>query len=75
MKAVVYSMPTCSFCVDAKNLLEKNNIEYEEVILGETISVNDFMAKFPNVTSVPVIALGEKNIVGYSKLLEELYSE
>lgn len=75
MKAVVYSMPTCSFCVDAKELLEKNNIEYEEVLVGETISVNDFMAKFPNVTSVPVVTLGEKNIVGYSKLLEELYSE
>ena len=75
MKAVVYSMPTCTFCDKAKNLLILNNVEYEEVIVGETISVNDFMAKFPNVTAVPVVAMNEKNLVGYNALLEELTRE
>lgn len=75
MKAVVYSMSTCTFCDKAKDLLTLNNIEYEEVLVGETISVNDFMAKFPNVTSVPVVTLGEKNLVGYNALVEEITSE
>jgi glutaredoxin len=72
MKATVYSMAQCSYCVDAKQLLDEHNIEYEEVLLGVDMYPADFMKKFPGVMSVPVIVMNEKQINGYNELKEEL---
>lgn len=72
MKATVYTMTTCVYCDEAKKLLESHNIDYDEVIVNETISIHDFIAKFPNTRSVPVVTLEDKNIFGYNALMEEL---
>jgi glutaredoxin len=71
MKATVYSMAQCSYCVDAKLLLNEHNIDFEEVVLAEDMPVEDFMKMFPGVTSVPLVVMDEKQINGYDALVEE----
>ena len=71
MKATVYSMAQCKYCVDAKLLLNEHNIDFEEVVLAEDMPVEDFMKMFPNVISVPLIVMDKKQINGYDALVEE----
>lgn len=38
---VIFSKPSCPFCVKAKELIEKNDINYRENIIGEDCSKED----------------------------------
>lgn len=41
LTADIYSKPTCPFCVKAKRLLEKNNIPFTEMIVGQNATKED----------------------------------
>lgn len=72
MSTVVYSMPQCGYCVDAKLLLNEKNVDFEEVVLGEDMSVQDFAKQYPGINTVPFILHNDKQINGYDALKEEL---
>jgi glutaredoxin len=75
MKALVYSKDNCPYCVRAKALLTRNNVVYEEVIVGKHILREDFMAEFPDQRTVPLIFVEGVQIGGYDKLVEYFKNE
>ena len=73
----IYSKPNCSFCMQAKQLLEMEKLEFEYKNLGTHYSLQEFMELFPNAKSFPQIFVvdenGNKELVGgYSELVEHL---
>ena len=38
-QSVIYSKPHCPYCDQAKDLLNKTQIEYEEIVIGKDITV------------------------------------
>jgi glutaredoxin len=57
MKATIYSLPTCPWCVKAKKLCDAFGIVYTEV-----------NGKHPNWPTVPFILLDDKPIGGFAQL-------
>lgn len=69
MKAIIWSTPTCSFCVKAKTELTKRGIEYEERILGIDWTKEQLQEVVPNARTVPQIFLDGTYIGGYTELM------
>lgn len=69
----LYTRENCTFCIKAKELLQKNNIPYEEFIIGKDISRNEVIQKFPDRKKLPIILENDKIIGGYDDLAEYIY--
>ena len=72
MKAIVWSKPNCPQCTSAKQLLQLNNIEYEEKNIAEGHKIQDLLALVPNAKTMPQIWLDDKHIGGYLELRKKL---
>ncbi len=72
MKAIVWSKPNCQQCTSAKQLLQLNNIEYEEKNIAEGHKIQDLLALVPNAKTMPQIWLDEEHIGGYLELRKKL---
>lgn len=68
----IYSKVDCPYCKAAKDLLDVNNIEYNEYVIGRDLTREEFLEKFPNVKTVPQILVDNNIIGGYDKLLEHV---
>jgi glutaredoxin len=69
MKAIVWSTPTCSFCVRAKAELTKRGIEFEERILGIDWTKEQLQEMVPNARTVPQIFIDGIYVGGYTELM------
>ena len=67
MKAKIYTTDNCGWCVKAKALLKRDNIEFEEAVLSGT-TVKVFKKECPNASTVPQIIIDGKWIGGYTDL-------
>jgi len=63
----LFTKPGCSFCTRAKGLLAQHGVEYEEVVVGEDISLRGLRA-VAGKTSTPQIFSGGKWIGGCDEL-------
>ena len=68
----IYSKPSCGYCLQAKNLLEQNKLEFEYKQLGTNYSLQEFMELFPNARSFPMIVKDGECIGGFNNLVEHL---
>ena len=73
----IYSKPNCSYCLQAKQLLEMEQLPFEYKQLGTHYSLDDLMKLAPNAKSFPQIFVVDKNgnkdlVGGYSELVEHL---
>ena len=73
----IYSKQNCSFCLQAKQLLEMEQLPFDYLTLGTHYSLGDLMKLSPNARSFPQIFVvdenGNKELVGgYSELVEHL---
>lgn len=68
MKATVWSKICCPFCDQAKALLEKRGIEFEERKIGEGYTREDLLEAVPTARTVPQIFLDDKLIGGFTEL-------
>ena len=66
----IYGTDSCVFCDKAKNLLEMYNKEYTYIDVTETEDTTAaFFKKFPDVRTVPQLALSDGfHIGGYTEL-------
>ena len=64
---VIYSTPTCPFCVRAKQYLKDNKIQFEDIDVSENHEKAQEMIKKSGQMGVPVLEIGEKIIVGFDK--------
>lgn len=65
IKVIIYSTSNCGMCVAAKNFMDKEGIEYEEVNLSENKAAMKEMMK-KGIMTVPFIKIGEQEISGYN---------
>lgn len=72
-KVKVYSTPTCPYCIRAKQFLEDNNIEFENIDVSADQQKSEEMVKISGQMGVPVIDIEGKIIVGFEK--EEIKKE
>ena len=69
----IYGTDNCNFCQKAKQLLLQHDKAYTFIDVSENEDVTAaFFKKFPNVSKVPQITLGEEHIGGYSELEKSL---
>lgn len=67
-KVKIYTWTFCPFCVEAKNILKKKNIEFEEIVIdGEKDALANLREK-TDCSTVPQIFVGEKFIGGCDDL-------
>ncbi len=72
MKAILWSKYHCSFCDQAKNLLQQKGIEFEERKIGDGWSKEELLEVVPNARTVPQIFIDDKLVGGYSELRQYL---
>jgi glutaredoxin len=68
MKAIVWSKDNCTFCDQAKALLEQRNIAYEERKIGYGFSREDLLEAVPTARTVPQIFVNNNHIGGFTEL-------
>lgn len=70
---VVWSKPQCPQCVRAKQLLDINNLAYEEKLIDAgKYTREDLLKEVPDARSVPQIIINGKAVGGYQELKEAL---
>ena len=73
----IYSKPNCSYCLQAKQLLEMEQLPFEYKNLGTHYSLDELMTLAPNAKSFPQIFVVDENgnkelIGGFNNLVEHL---
>ena len=68
MKAIVWSKDNCTFCDQAKALLEQRNIAYEERKIGYGYTREDLLEAVPTARTVPQIFVNNNHIGGFTEL-------
>ena len=71
----IYSKSNCSFCMQAKELLEQNNLDFEYLQLGTHYNLDVLMTLAPNAKSLPQVFKDGVLVGGYSDLVEYLKQE
>ena len=71
----IYSKPNCSYCLQAKQLLEMEQLPFEYKNLGTHYSLDELMTLAPNAKSLPQVFKDGVLVGGYSDLVEYLKQE
>lgn len=66
------SHPFCSYCENAKRLLNSKAIPFEERQVGEVITVEELKEQFEGVTTLPVVTINGVYIGGFKELQHHL---
>lgn len=71
---IVYSTPSCPYCIRAKQFLKNNNIEFENIDVSVDEAKADEMIKKSGQMGVPVLDIDGQIIVGFDrdKIAKEL---
>jgi glutaredoxin 3 len=72
MKAIVWSKNNCSYCDQAKALLNSKGIQFEEKKIGEGWTREQLLEAVPTARTVPQIFLGEEYVGGFTELKQKL---
>ena len=68
----IYSKPSCGSCLQAKQLLEMEQLPFDYLTLGTHYSLQEFMELFPNARTFPMIVKYGEVIGGFNNLVEYL---
>ena len=68
----IYSKPNCGACMQAKQLLEMEELPFEYKQLGTHYNLNELMELAPNAKSFPQVFKDGNCIGGFSDLVEYL---
>lgn len=72
-KVIVYSTPTCPYCVYAKDFFKEKGVQFEDVDVSTDRTRAMEMIEKSGQMGVPVIDIGGKIIVGFQPaVFEEL---
>jgi len=64
-KVIVYSTPTCPYCVYAKNYFKKNNVVFEDIDVTKDRTKAQEMIDKSGQMGVPVIDIDGNILVGF----------
>ena len=68
----IYSKPSCSYCSQAKQLLEMKQLPFVYKQLGKDYTLQELLEVSPTARTFPVILKDGELIGGYSDLCEYL---
>ena len=69
----IYGTDSCNYCRKAKQLLLQHDKAFEFIDVSESEDITAaFFNRFPGVSKVPQIVLGEEHIGGYMELEKSL---
>ena len=75
MNVNLYTKDNCSFCVNAKALLNAKGIQFTEQKLGEDFTREFILDTFPGAKTFPIIIVDGMRIGGYTELKEMLTTQ
>jgi glutaredoxin 3 len=64
MNIKAYTIKGCSSCKILKELFERAQVEYDDVLLGKNISKEQFKNLYPSVVTFPFVVIDEQEIGG-----------
>jgi len=64
----LYTNRNCNYCIKAKNILDSLKVQYKSYVVGEEISRDYILEKFPNAKSYPIVLINGEYIGGYTQL-------
>lgn len=68
MKVVIWSKYHCTFCDQAKSLLDQRSIKFEEKKIGDGYTKEELLEEIPTARSVPQIIIDGTVIGGFPEL-------
>ena len=72
MQAIVWSKDQCTYCVQAKTLLEARGIEYEERNIMQDWTREQLLEAVPTARTLPQIFLDNEYVGGFTELRQRL---
>lgn len=72
MKAIIWSKYHCTFCDQAKQLMNQKGIEFEERRIGDGWTKEELLEAVPSARTVPQIFIDEEYVGGYTELKQKL---
>lgn len=67
VKVIVYSTPTCPYCVMAKDFLKQHKVEFKDIDVSRAERAANEMIEKSGQMGVPVIDVDGKIIVGFNR--------
>lgn len=64
---IMFSTPTCSFCVTAKRYFKEHKIKFKDIDVSRDQRAAMDMKRRAGTTGVPVILINNRPIVGFDK--------
>lgn len=68
MSIKIYTTAYCPYCVRAKMLLEKKNLPFEEISVGNDPEMRQKLVELTGMRTVPQIFINDKPIGGFTEL-------
>jgi len=59
MEIQIYTSPTCGNCVHMRTLLSRANLTWKEYVIGDTITIDEFRSKYPNIDKTPFTVVND----------------
>ncbi|MEW6008767.1 MAG: glutaredoxin family protein [Candidatus Omnitrophota bacterium] len=66
-RVIVYSTPTCPYCIRLKQFLADNNIEFENLDVSTNEQAAEEMVQKSGQMGVPVLDIDGEIIVGFNR--------
>lgn len=67
---VIYTKPSCPYCVRAQALLQRKGVAYEEIVASADPELREEMIRRSGRMTYPQIFIGEKHVGGCDDLHE-----
>lgn len=67
MKITLYSSPHCPYCLQAKNYLESQKLDFDEIDVASNQEAAERMVKISGQMGVPVIQINDQVVVGFDQ--------
>jgi len=64
---MIYSTPTCPYCIRVKQFLKDNNVAYQDIDVSSDQAKAEEMTSKSGQLGVPVIDINGQVIVGFDK--------
>jgi len=73
-KIAIYTLENCSYCDEAKRVLNENNVQYEEICVDNFSHIREVLYHITGIGTLPQIFIDTKCIGGCDDL-KKLSSE
>lgn len=67
MKITLYSTPTCPWCKKVKQLLESENVAFDDIDVSADAKRAEEMIALTQQMGVPVLAKGKEFVIGFDE--------